>query len=68
MKPYNEKAKCIKCGFGMISSRHRAKGDRDYNQYHGWYDDAFYEQECIERKCERCLYIWYEKPLNLKEE
>jgi predicted nucleic-acid-binding Zn-ribbon protein len=57
MDTFELNAKCVKCG---------ANGDHNarYVPYHVHDPNS----NTIERTCERCGYIWYEKPIDRKDD
>ena len=68
MKTYNKKAKCKKCNSKRINSYYKPKYTR---LMEGFEDDPLgisytdtKESTIIIRKCVRCSYTWYEKPLD----
>lgn len=64
MNPYNENARCPKCGGDTIGSRFCS------GQYpsHGYYDPPHEGTEAIHRACARCGFSWSEAPIDKRGE
>lgn len=55
MEPYYEKSECAKCGSQSASTRHEHPTEYLPNKWGA---------ERMQRRCKRCGYVWYEKPLD----
>ena len=54
MEIFNKNSKCKKCGCTVITIRFVV------------FDYDFNGNGSMERRCERCGYLWYEKPLDIQ--
>lgn len=61
MKPFDENAKCVKCGGIDIHTHYKPANEPAFMYRH------FPKCECIVRRCNRCGYVWVEQPLDTRK-
>jgi hypothetical protein len=53
MTPFNERTRCVKCG-----------NDRATSAFVSAHELHFDNHEVIARQCERCRFVWHERPID----
>lgn len=60
LAPFNASARCPKCDHSEVAAHYRPPEEKD----HGWYERRYHlrfpESELIQRRCERCGFLWAE--------
>jgi len=61
--PYSETTACLKCGATGASTKWLCERNVYYDQAYGGSRVRVWNER-LERVCQRCGYLWHEKPLN----